>query len=83
MTKEQATIEYRRLIDEKLKKENEIMEKAKANGNWGNGLDSNDSLFAELNKEYHDKISLLKSLVQQKALCRIRRVLFQCKEKGE
>lgn len=64
MTKEQATIEYRRLIDEKLKKENEIMEKAKENGNWGNGLDSNDSLFTELNKEYHDKISLLKSLVQ-------------------
>ena len=43
---------------------NQIMEKAKANGDWGSGLDSNDYLFTELNKGYRDKKLILKSLVE-------------------
>ena len=63
MNKEQAQEEYLKLLAEKVKEEDRIMEEAKAQGKWKPGLDSNRGLFTELNQEFQKKIELLKSMV--------------------
>lgn len=64
MTKEQAQEEFIKLLKQKVKEEDRIIEEAKENGLWKQGLDSNNELFIELNNKYNKKIELLKSLIE-------------------
>ena len=66
MTEEQAKIEAKKIFKEWGKKQDEIMEKAKANGTWRKGcLDGNQDLLKELKKEMENKLEVLKSLVDK------------------
>lgn len=50
----------RKILEESIKKEKEIIEEAKNNGTWRMGLDSNRDLFKELHKETKSKLNALK-----------------------
>ena len=65
MNKEQAKIEYIKIIDESIKEEERIVQEAKKNGTWKMGLDSNRELFTELHKKTIEKINLLKSMIDE------------------
>lgn len=65
MTKDQAKIEYMKIIDESIKEEDRIMQEAKKNGTWKMGLDANRELFAELHSKNIEKINLLKSMIDE------------------
>lgn len=64
MTKEQAQAEYLKLLNDKLKEEEEIIANAKKDGKWKAGLDSNRELFKELNEKYNVKIKKLKEMIK-------------------
>lgn len=63
MTKEQAQEEYIKLLEMKHSKTEKIIETAKKNGTWEQGLDANKELFVEIDKSYEEKIKVLKSLI--------------------
>ena len=65
MTKEQAQEEYLKLLEKKNSEAEKIIEKAKENGTWKQGLDANKDLFIELDKTYNEKIKVLKSLIDK------------------
>lgn len=65
MNKEQAKIELLKIIDDHIKRGNEIMQEAKKNGTWKMGLDSNRDLFADLDKEVLEKVNRLKSMIDK------------------
>ena len=65
MTKEQAQEEYLKLLEKKNSEAEKIIETAKRNGTWKQGLDANKELFIELNKTYNEKIRVLKSLIDE------------------
>ena len=65
MNKEQAKIEYIKILDESIKEAEQITQEAKKNGNWKMGLDSNRELFTELHKKTIEKINLLKSMIDE------------------
>lgn len=65
MNKNQAYIEAEKIIDDYIKKEKAIIEKAKKNGTWKPGLDANNDLFREIVKERNEKLSLLSSMVDK------------------
>lgn len=65
MTKEQAQVEYLKLLKKKDSETEKIIEAAKRNGTWKQGLDANKELFTELNKTYSEKIRGLKSLIDE------------------
>lgn len=45
MTREQAEIEYKKIMKNSLDRESEIVKDAKKKGIWKMGLDSNNELF--------------------------------------
>lgn len=51
--------EARKIFEESIRKQKEIIAEAKTNGAWKMGLDSNKELFAELNKETMSKLKAL------------------------
>ena len=63
MNKEQAKKEYDKIIREANEKTISIMEEAKKNGTWKQGLDSNKELFAKHNEETKNKIKSLISMI--------------------
>lgn len=65
MNKEQAKIEYIKIIDDRNKQAEKIIQEAKKNGTWKTGLDSNRGLFAELDKKTIEKIERLKSMIDE------------------
>ncbi len=65
MTREQAEIEYKKIMKNSLDRENEIVKDAKKKGIWKMGLDSNNELFQELYEETWRKISVLKTMVDE------------------
>lgn len=65
MTKEQAQKEYEKIIRETNDKCEEIIKKAKADGTWLPGLDSNNYLFKEVNDEAKEKIKELAAMVDE------------------
>ena len=65
MTKEQAQKEYLELLKWYVDEEDKIVERAKAEGRWRMGLDSNKDLFVELKAELQRKINALKSMVDE------------------
>lgn len=65
MTREQAEIEYKKIMKNSLDRESEIVKDAKKKGIWKMGLDSNNELFQELYEETWRKISVLKTMVDE------------------
>ena len=65
MNKQQADIEAKKIFEEAAKKSEKIVEEAKKNGTWKKGLDSNNSLFEELNKETKEKLKTLASMIDE------------------
>lgn len=65
MTKEQAKIEFIKIIDERNKQAESIIKDAQKNGTWKMGLDANRGLFAELDKKTIEKIGKLKSMIDE------------------
>ena len=56
MTKEQAQKEFVKLLEQKIKEEDQIIQEAKEKGIWKQGLDSNSDLFIEVNEKFKKKI---------------------------
>ena len=65
MNKAQADIEARKIFEESNKKADEIIKKAKEDGTWQDGLDSNKKLFADLDNETKEKLKLLASKIDE------------------
>lgn len=65
MNKKQADIEAKKIFQESVKKAEEIEKKAKENGTWKMGLDSNNELFEDLHKETKEKLKLLASMIDE------------------
>lgn len=65
MNKEQAQKEYEKIIHETNVKCEEIIKRAKADGTWLPGLDSNNYLFKEVNDEAKEKIKELAAKVEK------------------
>lgn len=65
MTKEEAQKEYLELLKWYVDEEDKIVERAKVEGRWRMGLDSNKDLFVELKAELQRKINALKSMVDE------------------
>ena len=63
MNKDQAQSEYLNILKQYFDDKDKIIKDAKAKGTLKPGLDSNKELFAELDKEFHNKIELLKTMV--------------------
>lgn len=56
MTREQANIEAEKIFKERNKKVDEVIEEAKRNGTWVNGLDTNRALYEPIDRETKEKL---------------------------
>ncbi len=65
MDRQQAEQEYRNLLAEWTKEEDEIVEQAKREGIWKPGLDSNRELFKDIADKYKKKIQELKDSLDE------------------
>ena len=65
MNKQQADIDARKIFQERNEKANEIIRQAKKDGIWQMGLDSNQELFKELNRETKKKLEKLASMIDE------------------
>lgn len=65
MTRGQANKEYRQLLRDWNKEEDEIIERAEREGRLKPGLDSNRELFVETKQKYMKKIQELKDSVDE------------------
>lgn len=65
MDRQQAEQEYRNLLAEWNKEEDEIAEQAKREGIWKPGLDSNRELFKNTADKYKKKIQELKDSLDE------------------
>ncbi len=65
MTKDEAYEEIIKIVDDRNRKSTEIVTKAKANGSWERGLDSNKRLFSELDKMAREKIQKVIDMIDE------------------
>lgn len=65
MTKEEAKIEFYKILDEQNEKKDIIIAEAKKNGTWLMGLDSNNYLFVDVENETKEKIRLLVNQIEE------------------
>lgn len=65
MNREQIQKEYEELIHEYRREADKIIEKAKAEGNWRPGLDTNKELFRELKRQHDKKVEKLKESLSE------------------
>lgn len=65
MKKAQADIEAKKIFEERNRKADEIIKKAKEDGIWLTGLDSNKGLFKELDKETKQKLKELAAMIDE------------------
>lgn len=65
MNKEQADKEARKILQASNKKADDIIKKAKEDGTWKMGLDSNNSLFEDLHRETKEKLKVLASMIDE------------------
>lgn len=65
MTSKQAEQEYRKLLNEWNEEEDNIMKKAKEDGTWKPGLDSNRELFKGISEKYYKRIKELQASVDE------------------
>lgn len=63
MTEKEVFEELKKIYDERNRKGEEVEAKAKAEGKWLHGLDSNRDLYIELDKEAKFKIKELQSKI--------------------
>ena len=52
-------------VQQAAKKIEDIISKAKEEGNWQMGLDSNEGLFDEVNRETKEKLKILASMIDE------------------
>ena len=86
MTKEQAKIEYEKIIDESIKEVERIEQEAKKNGTWKMGLDGNRELFTELDKktiEKNQSAQINDRRIKPKAHCNNAACFFRAKKTKE
>ena len=67
MTNAEFNKELRKIMDEHIKKEKEIIQVAKNNKEWLPGFDSNNGLFKEVQKETWKKVEQLKKRYKEEA----------------
>ena len=66
MNREEANKEAKKIYDKWLKSKEEIEKKAKKEGTWRNiGLDANNHLFKEIDKEAKEKLKLLETMIDE------------------
>ena len=65
MTKDEAYEEIIKIVDDRNRKSAEIATKAKANGSWESGLDSNKRLFSELDKTARERIQKVIDMIDE------------------
>ncbi len=65
MNKIQADIEAEKIFDNVAKTKEEIMKKAKEDGIWKMGLDSNNDLFKKVDDEAKEKLKKLASMIDE------------------
>lgn len=65
MNRQQANIEASKIFDERNRKADEIIKKAKADGTWQSGLDSNKGLFKKLDEETREKLKNLAEMIDE------------------
>ena len=65
MTKEEAKIEFYKILDEQNEKKDIIIAEAKKKGTWLMGLDSNKGLFVDVENETKEKIRLLVNRIEE------------------
>lgn len=65
MTREEANLEAKKIFQDWAKKTDEIMKKAKKDGVWKMGLDSNKGLFKEVNNEAKEKLRKLEAQIDE------------------
>lgn len=65
MNKKEADKKAIEIFKERNKKADEIIKKAKDEGTWKSGLDTNRELFKELDKEYFAKIQELAKQIDE------------------
>lgn len=65
MTKKEAQEEYLKLLHERIAITDKIIEEAKANGTWLPGLDSNNYLFKDVEKQFWEKVLEIRSKVDE------------------
>ena len=68
MTKEEAEKEYLKLLKKHVDDNNKIIEKAKKEGIWKSGLDSNNEFFTQSKEEFMKKVELLKTMVDEQVM---------------
>ena len=65
ISKEKAKEMFIQIIEEMGKEEDEIIAKAKEEGRWLPGLDSNNHLFKDVKKKYWKKVEELAKKVEK------------------
>lgn len=65
MTREEADAEAKKLFAEARRKEEEVTAKAKSDGTWVPGLDTNRELFEPINKELFEKLQKLAAMIEE------------------
>ena len=65
MTKIEADIKAKEIFEEISKECDEIMEKAKAEGQWRPGLDSNNYLFKEVHERGRKRLEELAAMIDE------------------
>lgn len=66
MNRTEANSQAKKIFDEWLKAKEEIEKQAKENGTWEVfGLDSNNHLFKDIDKEAKEKLKALKAMVNE------------------
>lgn len=65
MNKQEADIEAKKIFQETSKKIDEIIRQAEKDGILQGGLDSNQELFEELNRETKKKLEKLASMIDE------------------
>lgn len=65
MNKQEAYIEAKKIFQESAKKSDEILRQAEKDGILQGGLDSNQELFKELNRETKKKLEKLASMIDE------------------
>ena len=65
MTKAEANIEAKKIFEESIKESEKITQRAKENGAWQKGVDSNKVLFEELHKKTKQKLRELASKIDE------------------
>lgn len=65
MNKTEANAEAKKIAEWYNKESDRIIQEAKKNGSWQQGLDANRHLFVELNAQTKEKLEHLKSLIDE------------------